>query len=554
MRTFLLCSLLTSLVFVRQSEAQPTIATGGIVNATGYQATLAPDTVFVIFGSGMGPAALAAGTASPSYPASLSGTSIGFTPAAGGSAIPATIVYTSAGQVAGLLPSSIAPGTYAVRVTYNGQPSAPQNVTVAARSYGIASANSSGSGLAQSTIGNVNGGLSLTRFTTGSVGFNGFNYTLTPAHPGDTLVLWGTGGGADAANDTGGTSGDQTAAGNFMVNIGGVSIKPLYAGASSGYPGLWQVNFVLPQDIAPDCFATAQVSAGGQVGNSVTIPIAAPGQAACSDSTLSASSLAKLDSGGSIVVGAFAVAKITTAATNTSQETASGAVFKFTSAEWIISHSGPLFGPCRVYDRSYPAGGQDPGIASASLDAGSRIPLTGPNVAAGFALGTTQVSYGPVYTGALTTGTLVNGSYTLAAPGGTQVGPFNATTTFPSSFTLTNLSSINSIDRTQPLVLNWTGSGFDQVAIVISTTVATAALRHLTTITCTVPAATGGYTVPSGALAYLSQVAASGASSGTLSVQGTNQPTFAASVSGGGQFDFASFAGNLGVSKNVAVQ
>ena len=32
-------------------------------------------------------------------------------------------------------------------------------------------------------------------------------------------------------------------------------ITPLYAGASSGYPGLWQINFTLPATIAADCFA-----------------------------------------------------------------------------------------------------------------------------------------------------------------------------------------------------------------------------------------------------------------------------------------------------------
>ena len=160
------------------------------------------------------------------------------------------MAYSLAAQVAGLLPSSIAPGTYAVQVTYNTKTSASQTVTVAARSFGIATSNSQGTGAAQATISNVNSGISLVRLTSGSLAFEGYSWTLTPAHPGDTLVLWGTGGGADAANDTGGTSGDQTAAGNFVVNVDGTPITPLYAGASSGYPGLWQINFTLPASIA----------------------------------------------------------------------------------------------------------------------------------------------------------------------------------------------------------------------------------------------------------------------------------------------------------------
>ena len=46
----------------------PSFTASSVLNALGYQAKLAPDTVFVIFGSGMGPATLAA-AAGPNYPA-----------------------------------------------------------------------------------------------------------------------------------------------------------------------------------------------------------------------------------------------------------------------------------------------------------------------------------------------------------------------------------------------------------------------------------------------------------------------------------------------------
>ncbi|HEX3448359.1 MAG TPA: hypothetical protein VHS97_08905, partial [Isosphaeraceae bacterium] len=90
-------------------HAQPSIKNGGIANVSGYQTTLAPGTVFVIFGSNLGPASIVTATA-PAYPTSLGGTSITFTPNSG-SAIAAKMVYSLAGQVAGLLPSSAAPGT-----------------------------------------------------------------------------------------------------------------------------------------------------------------------------------------------------------------------------------------------------------------------------------------------------------------------------------------------------------------------------------------------------------------------------------------------------------
>jgi uncharacterized protein (TIGR03437 family) len=392
-------------------SAQPTI-TGGVVNATGYQAKLAPGALFLVFGSGMGPSSIATASA-PNYPTLLGGTSITFTPAGGGAAINARMLYTLAGQVAGMLPSSATPGTYAVRVTYSSQTSAPQNVTVVARSFGIAAANNAGNGTAQATIGNVNGGLSLARFASGHMSYGGYTWTLTPAHPSDTLILWGSGGGADLANDTGGTSGDQTAAGGFMLNIGGRQISPAFAGTVSGYPGLWQIRFTLPADITPDCFATAQVSAGGEVGNAVSIPIAAAGETACSDPDLSPAILAKIAAGGEVTVATFGVLRLvgTVAGMTTTTEAASGSVARYPAANYALSFSGPRIGSCRVFDRTFPLNGQDPSAPEVFLDAGAQLPLTGPGLA-GAALARAPAPAAPVYTYVPPAGTFTSGQYT----------------------------------------------------------------------------------------------------------------------------------------------
>jgi hypothetical protein len=49
-------------------------------------------------------------------------------------------------------------------------------------------------------------------------------------------------------------------------------------------------------------------------------------------------------------------------------------------------------------------------------------------------------------------------------------------------------------------------------------------------------------------------VGASGSSFGVLSLQGTNESSFTASLVGGGQLDLGYFSANLGVSKSVTVQ
>lgn len=528
----------------------PVFSSGGVYNALGYQTKLAPGGMFVVFGSGLGPASLAAGSA-PDYPNTLGGTSVTLTPASGGPAINARLVYTVAGQVAGLLPSSIAPGTYAMRVAYNSLTSAPQNVSVVARSLGIATSNSAGTGTAQATIGNVNGGLSLTRFTSGSVSFGGNTWTLTPSHPGDTIVLWGTGGGADALNDGGGSAGDQTAAGNFKVTVGAVQITPLYAGTSFGYPGLFQVNFKLPIDLATDCFTTVNVTAGGEISNTVVIPIAAVGQTSCTDPATPTSVLSKLDSGASINSAAFVIAKVTSNS-STTQESASGAFLRFTPSEWTILNSGPTFGACRLYDRAYPQNGKDPGNPDIFLDAGARLPLSGPNLAAGFGLGVTATPSGPFYLGATSLGTLANGTYTVSGGGGSDVGVFTASTTFPAGFTATNFNSITTINRSQPLTLNWTGTGIDQVGIIVSSSVTAAGLQHITTLQCNVPSGPGTYTVPAAALATLLPATTS---FGIISITGANtQGRFTANLTKGGQLDIGTFWSEISVSKSISVQ
>lgn len=154
-------------------------------------------------------------------------------------------------------------------------------------------------------------------------------------------------GGADPATDAGGTSGDQTAAGNFVVIVGGRPIPPVYAGASHGYPGLWQIHFTLPPDIEPDGFAWVQVSTAG--------------------------------------------------------------------AKFGLPISGPRFGNCRVYDRTYPASGFDPASPNTFLDGGARLPLSGPTLGPGAGLAQSPSALGPAYL-FVPNNPFQTGLYTLTGP------------------------------------------------------------------------------------------------------------------------------------------
>jgi uncharacterized protein (TIGR03437 family) len=549
------CILISTLLaFGSLLAAQPAIDTGGVLNVSSAQTTLAPNVVFVVYGKNLGPASIVVATA-PNYPTILSNTSVTFSNTGGGAAINALMVYTLAGAVAGVLPSSIPPGTYAVRVVYNGQTSNAQNVTVVARHFGIATANGGGTGVAQATIANVNGGYSLSRYTASGVGGVG-NFVNTPTHGGDSISLWGTGGGADAQNDTGGSSGDQTAAGNFKVTVGTRVLTPVYTGAVAGYPGLWVLIFTLPADVDPDCYAPLQVSSNGELSNATVLPIAAAGESVCFDPQLTPGILSKLDSGGSIIGGTFGLTKIRFTSTDTGSETASGAFFRWTAAEWTAgAASRPKIGGCSVYDRTYAPSATDPANPEANLNAGATLPLSGPNLAAGVALATFAFPNGPFYSFTASPGTLTAGKYTLTGNGGSQVGPFTVSANFPASFVVTNFDSITTVNRSQPLVINWTSSGADLVYILVGTNTLSAASNHIVTINCIVSAAPGTYSVPVSLLSQLQPASTTGTSFGSLSVEGTSNPNnFTANLVAGGQIDFATFSPNLGVSKNVAVQ
>ena len=551
MKHFIVISVLV--LFGSLLAAQPSIDSGGVLNVSSSQPVLAPNAVFVIYGKNLGPATIVIASP-PNYPTTLANTSVTFTNVNGGAGINAFMYYTLAGAVTGVLPSTIQPGTYAVRVTYNGQTSNAQNVTVVAHHFGIATSNGVGTGVAQATIAEVNGGFSISRFTTSGTGGAG-NFVNTPVHGGQTISLWGTGGGADLLNDTGGTKGDQTEAGKFKVMVGGRVITPTYTAAVAGYPGLWILTFALPIDIDPDCYASLQVSADGELSNTVTLPIAAAGQSVCYDPQLTAAALAKLDAGGSITGATFGVYKVVNPPNSTAVEGSSGAVFRWTAAQWAAGGASRSIrvGSCYVYDRTYPQNGTDPANPQANLDAGA-LSLSGPNVGAA-TLGKIALAAGPFYAYSAPAGTIAGGKYKLTGNGGTQVGPFTVFATFPTSFVATNFDAITTVSRSQPLVITWTSSGTDLVYILVSTATLTAGNNHVVTIGCIAPAAPGTFTIPVSQLSQLQPASTTGTSFGSISVQGTSNPNnFTADLVSGGVIDFGVFSPNLGVSKNVAVQ
>ena len=136
-------------------------------------------------------------------------------------------------------------------VGYNGQTSAPAPINVVGTQFGLFTANAQGNGPAVAQV------------------FSGsaapvFMGLTTPAHPGETIVIVGTGLGGITGPDNAGP-GAILVGSNVIVTIGGIVATTNYAGRSPQFPGEDQINFVVPANVPTGCYVPASVTASGQV-------------------------------------------------------------------------------------------------------------------------------------------------------------------------------------------------------------------------------------------------------------------------------------------------
>ena len=248
--------------------AQPAIMSTEVVNSASFLVQgmpgsgIAQGSIFTIFGTGLGPAALVQAGPLP-LQTLLGGTSVTVT--VGGQTVKAYILAAVSYQVNALLPSTAPTGSGFVTVTFNNQTSAPEPVQIVTASFGTYTFNSGGIGQAVATDLN---------YVSNSI--------IRTFHPGDWVILWGTG--------LGPINGDDSKAppvgniGSPTVYIGNTSLTPYYAGRSAQYPGLDQVAFQIPSGIQ-GCNVPVAVRTNGVVSHASTIAVSTSGQT-CSDSLL----------------------------------------------------------------------------------------------------------------------------------------------------------------------------------------------------------------------------------------------------------------------------
>jgi trimeric autotransporter adhesin len=213
--------------------AAPTTSIQNVLNAaSNLPGPVAPGEIVVITGTGLGPAQLVSAMAGNNglFGTQLAGTIVMF------DGIPAPMVYTSATQVAAIVPYEANSFATQITVTYQGNTSGAFSTSLASSIPALFTANSSGTG--QAAAFNQNGTL---------------NSTAVPASIGDVIVLYETG---EGQTTPAGVDGKLAVAPyptpnlGASVTIGGQPAQVQYAGGAPGeVAGLMQINVTIPAGI-----------------------------------------------------------------------------------------------------------------------------------------------------------------------------------------------------------------------------------------------------------------------------------------------------------------
>ncbi len=485
--------------------AQPSVATGGVVNIASYapvglpSSSIAQGSMFAVFGSGMGPSTLQEIDSFPLV-TTFQGTSLSV--AINGTTVSPYVIYTSAGQLAAVMPSNTPTGTGTLTVTYNGQTSAPVAVTVVTNSFGVFTQNSQGTG--PGSIADLKNNL------------YGLNYA---ALPGDEAVIWGTGLGPVTGSELNGALGQSLPSVPVKVWVGGTQAQIKYQGRSGCCAGIDQIFFIVPSGIS-GCYVPVSVQVGDTVSNYPTMSIGTSNRTCSDESGLPSSVITTAQQKGSLSLGSVGLIRTTTAGLppplGTGQpsttDTGDGFFEKYTYAQFTTAGNPfptTTIGACRVTIITGSTSSTTPTGSYTGLNAGPALTVNGPNGSQQiplFTLGNTVGLYDATLGGnSGTTNTplyLSEGAYTVTGPGGSDVGAFTADLTVGTPLVWTNSSSITTVTRANGQLITWTGGAAGSTVQIsggnIQLTNSNSELGAY--FYCTAPASAGQFTIPAAVL------------------------------------------------------
>ena len=461
------------------SNTDPRMPNGGIAQGA----------IVVVYGTGLGPGSIVVAP-SAFQSTTLSNTSVSVT--VGGTTVNTPMYYTSATQVAALLPSKTPTGTGTITVTYNGQTSAKAPISVVASNLGILTIDSSGTGPAILTYPDY-GLVSPTK----AANCGGPNTPCGAANPGDILTLWATG--------VGPVNGDDASGAGLGVNmpnipltvwVGGVQAPVSYQGRSGCCAGLDQVVFTVPSAVPTGCAVPLVVQINSQISNTTLMPVANSGRT-CPDLNSPGLDISQLSTLSSLTIGSVELDHLLN----------NGAGFSDRALGFFAKVAPPpqsmLFLP--TYLDSQPVGTctvigvNAPGDAFFNnlinngnvtlVDAGPSATITGPKGSMTMSLDGNNTALSP--SGAF----LTPGDYTVVGSGGKDIGPFTAHITVPLLPALTSPTGNGiTITRSKGMTVTWNpngSTGHVEMLIADYLDQNTAAQAW-----CTAPAGAGTFTIP----------------------------------------------------------
>ncbi len=475
-------------------------AVSGVTNAASFLSPALPNgaiaqgSIAVAFGKNLGPSSVVI-DGEPLHHTTVAGTSIEIT--VGGTTVAGLMYYASFNQAAFLVPSNTPVGTGTVTVTYNGQAGAPAPITIAQNGLGIFTVTSDGQGAGILTYGDY----SLVSATK-AANCGGANTTCGAANPGDLLTIWATGlgpvNGSDAAGAGLGVNMPQIP---LTIWLGGVAVQASYQGRSGCCIGEDQIQFQVPANAPLGCAVPLSVETGGNISNTVAVPIAAAGSRTCVPSSpqFAGDIVAPL----STESGPFTYADIQLKRKDQDPglvDKVDASFIRFTIPAavqpFLFAYvDGPPPGACQVYGNVNGAAPTPINIVG-GLDAGPQITIEGPN-------GTESVpgSQGS-YTGTLSANGsyLSAGNYTVSVPGGADVPKFSVPLTIPTmpkmTFPAPDATSPTVVTRADGLTVTWTGGQANEFIQIEGTSATDNTYSAGADFVCSVAAAAGTFTIP----------------------------------------------------------
>jgi len=418
----------------RAQTGAPVVERGAAVNAASFLAhdlpggAIAQGSLFTIFGRNLGPED---GVSAGSLPLtdSLAGVSIEVTPI-DGPPLAALPLFVSSSQMNALMPSTAPVGKNYLQVRHGGGVSTRVPVKVVRSAFGIFSRNASAGEIPGPRIAAVQNFVDPE-----TLPLNSFE---TPARPGQTVTLWGTGLGPIETSDA---SAPVVADLNTPVRVfvGTEEARITHSGRSPCCPGVDQINFEIPADAPPGCRVPVSVEVQNVVYSNIeTVSVSASGepcpeaQPAQGPSTTGRISLLRNVSGGQI------------------RDTAEGA---FVQGRPGLLSTRPGSGVCG------PA--MPRGFLVFPLDAGPRLLMEGPLGSAEIPARTNSAGQ-PLrgrYRASPPPGVplLGPGDYAVTGVGGEDVGRFRVAISVPEPPVVTS-SFDEPASRAAPLELQWQGA------------------------------------------------------------------------------------------------